>query len=115
MLDRSAQKEQPYAVDLGIGTDTNRLAPQAPVNTTDDSNPVIYPFASHDSRVTFDKQTSDNRKFDLNTEGLAHYGLLPDLVEDKRINSDDETMKTFFNSAKAYLQMWERAEKTKSY
>ncbi|MFS1526213.1 ricin-type beta-trefoil lectin domain protein [Microbulbifer sp. 2304DJ12-6] len=102
----------PYLAGVGIGTDTNGLAPQAGRSSTADTNPVTYPFISYDGRVIFDRQKTGNRSFDLNNEGLAHYGLLADLVEDMRLNASPETMNAFFNSAEAYLQMWERATPT---
>ncbi|MEX2962981.1 ricin-type beta-trefoil lectin domain protein [Microbulbifer sp. TYP-18] len=109
---RNALASTPYLIGVGIGTDTNGLAPQAGPSATSGTNPITYPFRSYDGRVLFDQQTTGNRSFNLNTEGLAHYGLLADLVEDMRINASPQTMEAFFNSAEAYLQMWERATPT---
>jgi len=110
-----AQKQYPYAVGVPIGTDVNGLAPQAQPSA---GNNVSYPFTSYDGRVTFAQQKTGNRTFEVNNEGLAHYGLLPDMIERMRLNLPNKTdgtpntelLKALFNSAEAYLQMWERAE-----
>lgn len=73
-------------------------------------DPVQYPFLSYDGSVTFDRQQSGNRVFDFNTEGLAHMGLLPDLVEDlRRQGMPDEYVQRLFRGAEAYLQAWEKS------
>ncbi len=55
-------------------------------------------------------QVSGNRSFDLNKEGLAHYGLVADHIQDIREQTPDRIYESVMNSAEAYLQMWERAE-----
>jgi microsomal dipeptidase-like Zn-dependent dipeptidase len=50
------------------------------------------------------------RVFDFNQDGLAHYGLLPDLLQDLKDLRDDDT-KLLFRSAEGYLQMWEKVER----
>ena len=48
-------------------------------------NPVSYPFKSFDGKVTVDHQVSGERSYDINTDGVAHYGLYPDWIEDLRM------------------------------
>jgi hypothetical protein len=60
--------------------------------------------------LTFDRQVSGNRTFDLNKDGMAHYGMLADLMQDVRQRSGAEVYEAVMNSAEGYLQMWERAE-----
>jgi len=60
--------------------------------------------------VIIDKQKTGNRTFDLNNEGLAHYGLVADHIQDIREQTDQRIYDSVMNSAEAYLQMWERAE-----
>ncbi len=73
-------------------------------------NPVEYPFTSFDGRVVFERQQTGNRVFDYNTDGLAHYGLIPDMVEDmRRQGMPDEKVERLFRGAESYLQMWEKA------
>jgi microsomal dipeptidase-like Zn-dependent dipeptidase len=53
----------------------------------------------------------DDRKwpFDINVDGFAHYGLLPDLLQDaKNSGLPQGTFDALFSSAEAYLQTWEK-------
>src|SRR3954451_5754137 len=72
-------------------------------------NPVTYPCKSFDGRVTFDRQRTGTRVFDINTLGVAHYGLYPDWVEDLRHIAGNQIVKDLANGSEAYLEMWERA------
>ncbi|MGB0893872.1 MAG: ricin-type beta-trefoil lectin domain protein [Parashewanella sp.] len=101
----------PYLVGVGIGTDVNGLAQQAKARSDIKKSPVRYPFTSFDGRYTFQKQKTGNRTFDYNNEGIAHYGLLADHIEDLRANGSKRVYDSVFNSAEAYLQMWDRSEK----
>ena len=58
--------------------------------------------------MTLDQQVSGERVFDLNTDGVAHYGLYPDWVADLRLIAGDEIIRDMGRGAEAYLQMWER-------
>ena len=49
----------------------------------------------------------DKRTYDFNVDGLAHYGLLPDMLQDLK-NLEDPDLKVLFRSAEGYLQMWEK-------
>jgi microsomal dipeptidase-like Zn-dependent dipeptidase len=50
------------------------------------------------------------RTFNLNTDGIAHYGMLPDVLQDaKNIGMTTEDFSSLFNSAESYIQMWEKA------
>ncbi len=52
------------------------------------------------------------RDYDINLDGLAHYGLLPDFLQDCRnagLTADDLTV--MFNSAEAYIRLWERCRR----
>lgn len=40
--------------------------------------------------------------------GSAHYGLLPDIVEETRLEGGEAAITALYNSAEAYLQMWEK-------
>jgi microsomal dipeptidase-like Zn-dependent dipeptidase len=72
---------------------------------------VSYPFASHDGSGTFDRLVTAQRSFDINTDGLANVGLLPDFVQDlKQVGLSDTDLEPLFRSAEAYLQMWERID-----
>lgn len=78
----------------------------------DDATKVQYPFTIT-GFGSFDKQVTSSRVFDYNTDGLAHIGLLPDMVEDmKKTLLTDDQLDPLFQSAEAYIRMWEAAEKT---
>ena len=50
--------------------------------------------------------------FDFNVEGLAHYGMVPDLLQDlKNLKMPTEDFAVLFSSAEAYIQMWEKTWK----
>ncbi len=79
--------------------------------TTPQENPITYPFDSYAGDVTFTEPRAGNRVFDFNTEGMAHIGLLPELIEDaRRTGATDEDLEPLFRSAEGYIRMWERAE-----
>jgi hypothetical protein len=55
------------------------------------------------------RSTAGRRDFDLNVDGMAHYGLLPDFVQDLRnIGLTDADLGPLFTSAEEYIQVWER-------
>ena len=60
--------------------------------------------------MTLDQQKSGERVYDINTDGMAHYGLYPDWIEDLRMIAGDQIVKEMGRGAEAYLEMWERAE-----
>jgi len=49
--------------------------------------------------------------FDINLDGFAHYGLLPDYLHDVRnIGVTANEMAPLFRSAEDYIVMWETIE-----
>jgi hypothetical protein len=79
--------------------------------TTEQQDPVTYPFTSYAGDVTFTQPRIGDRTLDFNTEGLVHIGLLPELIEDaRRTGATDADLEPLFRSAEGYLRMWERAE-----
>ncbi len=50
--------------------------------------------------------------YDINLMGLAHYGMLPDFLQDGRnIGLTDKDLAPLFRSAEEYIQMWEKCER----
>jgi hypothetical protein len=50
------------------------------------------------------------REFDYNLDGLAHYGMLPDMLQDlKNVMLPQGVLDNVFLSAEEYLQVWERS------
>ena len=95
---------------IGIGADQNGLANQGGPRGLDTGNPVEYPFKSLDGSTTVYRQVSGDRTFDINTDGVSHYGLYADWWEDLRQIAGKPIIRDLNRGAEAYLQMWERAE-----
>jgi hypothetical protein len=94
---------------VGLGTDTGGFnALPAPASDAA-SKPLAYPFRSYDGRVRFTRQRTGSRGFDINRDGVAHYGLLPDLLADARTQPQGRAAwRTLMRSAPAYVRMWRR-------
>ena len=95
---------------IGYGADMNGFGSQGLPRGADVPNPVTYPFQNWNGDVTLDHQVSGQRVFDINTDGVAHYGLYPDWIEDLRMIAGDPIINDMGRGAEAYLQMWERTE-----
>ncbi|MFI6733275.1 Coagulation factor 5/8 type domain-containing protein [Nonomuraea sp. NPDC050451] len=91
----------------GYGLDVNGMgrlpAPRA------GANGVTYPFRSYDGSVLLDRLTTGQRVWDVNTDGVANYGLVPDWIEDMRIIAGDEIVRDLAAGAESYLRTWEAA------
>ena len=49
--------------------------------------------------------------YDFNIDGLAHYGLFPDFLQDlKNVGLTDEQLTPLFNSAKDFTDMMAKCE-----
>jgi microsomal dipeptidase-like Zn-dependent dipeptidase len=70
------------------------------------NNRLVYPFTLP-GFGTFDKQVSGQRTFDFNNDGLAHIGLLPDMVADlQNVGLTDQQLQPLFGGAQAYINSW---------
>jgi hypothetical protein len=50
------------------------------------------------------------RKYDFNVDGLAHFGMVPDMLQDlKNIGLPPYDFENLFSSAEGYLESWEKA------
>jgi hypothetical protein len=107
--DRKASADDRYLFGIGYGADANGLGSQGGPRSDAATNPVIYPFTGLGG-VVIDKQVSGTRTYDINTDGVAHYGLYPDWIEDLRLQAGDEIVEDLARGSEAYLQMWERAQ-----
>ena len=68
------------------------------------------PFRSFDGGSLIERQRSGTRVYDINVDGVDHYGLYPDWIEDLRMVAGQGIVDDMANGAEAYLQMWARAE-----
>ena len=95
---------------VALGTDTGGLAALPGPRRGSGVRPLAYPFKSYDGRLRFTRQRTGRRAFDLNADGVAHYGLFADLLADvRRQPGGGPAMASLFRSAEAYVRMWERA------
>lgn len=95
-----------YTFGFGYGSDVNGFGSQG-APRTDAPVKVTYPFTGVGG-ITVDKQVSGERIYDYNVDGVAHYGLYPDWIEDLRLQGGDAIIADMLRGAEAYLQMWER-------
>ncbi|HST70342.1 MAG TPA: Coagulation factor 5/8 type domain-containing protein [Solirubrobacterales bacterium] len=98
-----------FRFGIGFGADANGFHSQPGARGAGKPNAVSYPFKSLDGRVTFDRQVSGQRVYDVNVDGVAHYGLYPDWMEQLRLLAGEPIAKDLMSGAEAYLQTWERA------
>jgi microsomal dipeptidase-like Zn-dependent dipeptidase len=94
---------------VGLGTDTGGFSSLPGPRPDAAQSPVTYPFRGYYCNVTFQRERSGTRTFDLNTDGVAQYGLIPDLLADMQQHGGGPAMRSLFRSAEAYLQMWQLA------
>ena len=102
-----AQSDPSYHFGFGWGSDMNGLADQpGPAAGT----PISYPFPSYDGKVTFTQEQWGDRTFNLNSDGLANYGMYADWLRDLQLVGGNQMMADMFQGAEAYLETWERAD-----
>jgi hypothetical protein len=95
----------------GFGSDVNGIAPQAAPRLDAAASPLTYPFTAPNG-TTVSRQVMGSRTFDLNTDGVAQYGLYADWTSDliRQAGADGpELRKELMNGAEAYTEMWEKA------
>ncbi len=73
---------------------------------------VGYPFIVPVVNARMDSRSSlGTRAWDINQDGLAHVGLFPDFIADlHNVGVSEADLRPLFNSAEAYVRLWERAE-----
>jgi hypothetical protein len=75
------------------------------------ASPLRYPFTALNG-TTVQRQTFGSRTFDLNTDGAAHYGLVPDWIADlvQQAGGDGALLRQqLMSGAEAYTRMWEKS------
>ncbi|MEV6081796.1 discoidin domain-containing protein [Streptomyces sp. NPDC052069] len=108
--ERTDALREKYKVGYGYGTDMNGVGGWPAPRGGDTPNPVKYPFRSTDGGSVIDKQTAGERTWDFNTDGAAHYGTVPDWIEDIRIVGGQGVVDDLFSGAESYLRTWGNTE-----
>jgi hypothetical protein len=101
-------KDDRYYFGFGYGADTNGFGSQGGPRGANAPNKVTYPFTAFGGATVY-QQRSGTHTYDINTEGVAHYGLYADWMEDLRRQAGDQIIQDMLRGPEAYLQMWERA------
>ncbi|MEV8595989.1 discoidin domain-containing protein [Streptomyces sp. NPDC052012] len=112
--ERTKALRDKYGVGYGYGTDMNGVGGWPAPRGKDAPNPVTYPFRSVDGGSVIDRQTTGERTWDLNTDGAAHYGLVPDWIEDIRRVGGQDVVDDLFRGAESYLDTWGASERHSS-
>lgn len=85
---------------------------QLPLNQWAERNrPIAYDkdFIPFVGKVLERSALGARRKFDFNTDGFAHYGMLPDFTLDVALSmGGQESLRAFYHSAEAFIEAWER-------
>jgi microsomal dipeptidase-like Zn-dependent dipeptidase len=104
---------------IGYGADTNGLGGQPPARR-EAAVPTDYaePFPAPIGDVLISQQRSGFQPFDVNTQGVSHYGLFADWFNEVRLAADelapemgggDAIIRDMLAAPEVYLRMWERA------
>jgi hypothetical protein len=97
-----------FLFGFGYGSDVNGFGAQGGPRGAEAPDKVSYPFTGFGG-VTVHQQRSGERVYDINTDGVAHYGMYPDWIEDLHRLAGDAIVEDMTRGPEAYLQMWERA------
>lgn len=111
-------------LSVGYGADANGLR-TLPGPRGTGSTPIKYPFtlfqgpgwgpqyaAAGIAPLKVDMLAIPGGKsWNMDEEGMSNYGLVADIVEEIRIEGGEEATTAFYNSAEAYLQLWEQTNK----
>ncbi len=102
-----------YRGGLGAGFDTGGFGAQPGPRADAAAHPLQYPFTTFDGGSTVDRQRTGQRVFDLNVDGMAHYGMLPDWLADLKIAAGPDAAaitNDMSRGAEVYLDTWEDTE-----
>jgi hypothetical protein len=102
--DRQMAGNAPF-FGFGYGSDMNGLAEQTAPTA---AHPIGYPFKSYLGDVTFDRERWGDRTFDLNSDGVANYGMYADWLQELQVLAGKPIMDDMFRGAEGYLRTWER-------
>ena len=109
---------------VGVGTDFNGFAGEPGPRFGGDACPggtapghqskaaLVYPFTltARTGSIQLDRFKVGSRIYDFNTDGLAHIGLVPDMIADwKAMGMTQADMEPLFDSAAGYARLWHQA------
>ncbi len=97
---------------VAMGTDINGFAPQLSFAADPVSYPLMIASQTGNPRAPMlPRATLGTRTFDFQTDGIAHYGMLPDFTQalSNKPNSG-AAVQALFHSAEDTIRMWEACE-----
>ncbi|MEU6227645.1 discoidin domain-containing protein [Streptomyces sp. NPDC047042] len=103
-----------YNKGYGYGTDFNGIGDHPAPRGTNTGTAVTYPFTSVDGGSVINRQTTGSRTWDINTDGAAHVGLIPDWIQDIRQVGGADAVGDLFRGAESYLDTWGASEAHKA-
>jgi hypothetical protein len=109
-----------YDFGMGYGADTNGLGSQPGPRRGDVAQRVAYDetWQAPIGGVQLGQQVSGVRTYDINTDGVAHYGLFADWFREVQLAAEERhpergggqaIMRDMLAGSETYLAMWERA------
>ncbi|WP_052667657.1 hypothetical protein [Nitriliruptor alkaliphilus] len=109
-----------YDFGLGYGADTNGLGGQPGPRGGEVAERIDYAqgFAAPIGGVHLGQQVSGVKPYDINTDGVAHYGLFADWFHEVQLAAEERhaergggeaILRDMLNASEQYLAMWERA------
>jgi hypothetical protein len=104
-------KDDRFVFGVGWGSDVNGFSAQGAPRNSKPGAGVTYPFTGFGGAIIH-KQVTGKHTWDINTEGVDHYGLYPDWVQDLKVLAGpqgDELAADMERASEAFLQTWERA------
>ncbi len=104
-----ADRSKRHYFGVGLGTDTGGFSSLPGPRPDASRTPVSYPFRALYCNVRLQRERTGSRTFDINSDGVAHYGLIPDLLADMQQHGGGPALRSLFRSAEAYLRMWQLA------
>lgn len=100
-----------------MGSDINGFVvlqrPRFPSSGSSAGSRVTYRMGTYNPNELV-QYSFGNKKWDYNTEGMAHIGLYPDFFQDlKNVGMSLSERQVFFNAADYIVNMWEKCEASK--
>ena len=106
------QWERRAAYLVKIGQAPSASEPEAVQQMYDKILPIWRLWqAIQGTNIPLQRSYAGQRDFDINIDGVAHYGMLPDFIQDmKNVGLTDEDLLPLFRSAEQYIRVWEKCE-----
>lgn len=94
----------------GFGTDLNGFAGLPRPSGRADSSHVEYPIAAPVGGAPMGRAVLGERVFDIDRDGVAHAGMLPDFFAELRAaGAAEDELGPLLDSASRYVDVWEQA------